>query len=152
MIQQEIEQLVRPSIEAMNIELWGIEFLKQGRSGLLRIYIDKPEGVVIDDCEQVSRQVSALLDVNDPIPGQYQLEISSPGIPRPLFYPEQFARFIGEEVRIRLNQPLDGRKNISGMIRAVEGETLVLAEGDVDTPFLFSNITKAHLTVERGET
>lgn len=152
MIQQEIEQLVRPSIEAMNIELWGIEFLKQGRSGLLRIYIDKPQGVVIDDCEQVSRQVSALLDVNDPIPGQYQLEISSPGIPRPLFYPEQFARFIGEEVRIRLNQPLDGRKNISGMIRAVEGETLVLAEGDVDTPFLFSNITKAHLTVERGET
>ena len=151
MIQQEIEQLVRPSIEAMGLELWGLEFSKQGHSGLLRVYIDKPEGILIDDCEQVSRQVSALLDVNDPIPGQYQLEVSSPGMPRPLFYPEQYARYVGEGIQIRLNQPQDGRRNITGTIVAVEGDTLILAEGDVERPFLFSNITKAHLTVERGE-
>ncbi|MDF1645728.1 MAG: ribosome maturation factor RimP [Legionellaceae bacterium] len=151
MIQQDIEQLVRPSIEAMGIELWGIEYQRQGRSGLLRIYIDKPEGVVVDDCQRVSYQVSAVLDVNDPIPGQYQLEISSPGMPRPLFYAEQYTRYLGDEVQIRLNVPLDGRRNIVGIIQAVEGDALFLVEGDIKHTFLFSNIIKAHLTGERGE-
>ncbi|MDF1677864.1 MAG: ribosome maturation factor RimP [Legionellaceae bacterium] len=151
MIQQDIEQLVRPSIEDMGIEFWGIEYQRQGHSGTLRIYIDKPEGVVLDDCERVSRQVSALLDVNDPIQGQYQLEISSPGMPRPLFYPEQYARYLGDEVQIRLNVPMDGRRNIVGIIKAVQDDTLILIEGDVEQTFLFSNIIKAHLTVERGE-
>ncbi len=151
MIQQDIEQLVRPSIEDMGIEFWGAEYQRQGRSGTLRIYIDKPEGVVLDDCERVSRQVSALLDVHDPIPGQYQLEISSPGMPRPLFYPEQYARYLGGRVQIRLNVPMDGRRNIVGIIGAVQDDTLVLLEGDVEQTFLFSNIIKAHLTVERGE-
>ncbi|MCH9756089.1 MAG: ribosome maturation factor RimP [Gammaproteobacteria bacterium] len=151
MIQQEIEHLVRPSIEDMGIELWGVEYQRQGHSGLLRIYIDKSEGVVVNDCERVSRQVSALLDVNDPIPGQYQLEISSPGMPRPLFYPEQYARYLGDEVQIRLNVPMDGRRNIVGLIKAVEDDALVLSEEDIEHTFLFSNIIKAHLTRERGE-
>ncbi len=151
MILQDIEHLVRPSIEDMGLEFWGAEYQRQGFTGLLRIYIDKDTGVVIDDCERVSRQVSALLDVNDPIPGNYRLEISSPGMPRPLFYPEQYARFLGEEVRIRLGTPVDGRRNITGTIAAVEGETLHLTEGETEQTFLFSNIIKAHLTDERGE-
>ncbi len=151
MIQEDIEQLIRPSIEDMGIELWGVEYQRQGRSGLLRIYIDKSDGVVVNDCERVSRQVSALLDVNDPIPGQYQLEISSPGMPRPLFYPEQYARYVGEEIQIKLNVPMDGRRNILGLIKTVENDALVLVEGDTEQTFLFSNIIKAHLTGERGE-
>ncbi len=151
MIEQDIEQLVHPSIEDMGIELWGIEYQKQGRSGLLRIYIDKPEGVVLDDCERVSRQVSALLDVHDPIPGQYQLEISSPGMPRPLFYPEQYARYLGEEVQVRLNVPVNGRRKIVGVIKAAEEDALMLMEEDNEHTLLFSNILKAHLTGERGE-
>ena len=149
MIQQAIEELVRPSIEAMDIEFWGAEYVQQGRSNVLRIYIDKPEGVVLDDCEQVSRQVSALLDVHDPISGQYQLEISSPGMPRPLFYPEQYERYIGEGIQIRLNVPVNGRRNLTGIIEAVEGDSLVIAgEEGIQETFLFSNIMKAHLTVE----
>jgi ribosome maturation factor RimP len=151
MILQDIEQLVRPSIEEMGIEFWGAEYQRQGRSGFLRIYIDKAEGVVVNDCERVSRQVSALFDVHEPIPGQYQLEVSSPGMPRPLFYSEQYTRYIGEEVQIRLNVPMDGRRNIVGMIKAVERDTLVLLEENIEHTFLFSNIMKAHLTHERGE-
>ena len=151
MIQQDIEQLLRPSIEDMGIELWGVEYQRQGRSGLLRIYIDKPDGVVVNDCQRVSRQVSALLDVNDPIPGQYQLEVSSPGMPRPLFHSEQYARYLGDEVQIRLNVPMDGRRTIVGLIKTVENDALVLVEGDIEHTFLFSNIIKAHLTGERGE-
>lgn len=151
MMLQEIEQIVRPSIQEMGIELWGIEYQRQGRAGVLRIYIDKPQGVVLEDCERVSRQVSALLDVHDPIQGQYQLEVSSPGMPRPLFYPEQYARYIGSEVQIRLNVPMNGRRNILGIIQSVQADTLVLVEGNVEQTFLFSNIFKAHLANERGE-
>ena len=151
MIQHDIEDLIRPSIEDMGLEFWGCEYRKQGWSGLLRIYIDRAEGVVIDDCERVSRQVSALMDVHDPIPGQYRLEISSPGTPRPLFYPEQYTRYLQEEVQIRLGTPVAGRRNIKGTITAVEGDTLILTEGDEQHTFLFSNIIKAHLTDERGE-
>lgn len=151
MIPEAIEALVRPSIEDMDLEFWGAEYQRQGRSGLLRIYIDKPDGVVLDDCERVSRQVSALLDVHDPIQGQYQLEISSPGMPRPLFYPDQYARYLGDEVQIRLNVPVDGQRNRVGVIKAVERDALVLVEEGVEQTFLFSNIMKAHLTVERGE-
>jgi ribosome maturation factor RimP len=151
MIQQDIEHLVRPSIEDMGLEFWGAEYQRQGFTGLLRIYIDKDTGVVIDDCQRVSRQVSALLDVNDPIPGNYRLEISSPGTPRPLFYPEQYTRYIGDDVQIKLGTPVLGRRNITGTITAVEGDTLHLTEGETRHTFLFSNIIKAHLTVERGE-
>jgi len=151
MIRDEIERLLRPSIEALGLIWWGLEFHKQGRGYLLRIFIDKPDGILLDDCEAVSRQVGALLDVEDPIPGKYQLEVSSPGEPRPLFYPEQYAHYIGKEVQIRISQAQDGQRNFTGMIKSVEEDTLILAEGDTEQPFYFSNITKAHLTVERGE-
>jgi len=151
MIQQEIEALIRPSIESMGIEFWGCEYHRQGRHSLLRIYIDMPEGVVLDDCERVSRQVSALLDVHDPITEHYNLEISSPGEPRPLFYPEQYTRYLGQEVYLRLGRPVDERRNITGTIKAVQDEALILTEKDIEHTFPFSNIIKAHLTVERGE-
>jgi ribosome maturation factor RimP len=150
MIQHDIEALLRPSVASLGCEWWGCEFGQQGRNAFLRIYIDKSSGVGIDDCEQVSRQVSALLDVHDVIPGEYRLEISSPGIPRPLFYPEQFQRYLGDTVQLKLSQPLAGRRKLSGVILAANESTLTLSIEDQPQEFLFSNIIKANLTVERG--
>ena len=151
MIQRDIEELLRPSIVSLGCEWWGCEFVQQGRHGLLRVYIDKPEGVGIDDCQQVSRQVSALLDVHDLIPGQYRLEISSPGIPRPLFYPAQYQRYVGQMVQIKVARPIAGQRKMTGAIFSVKDDTLTLTINEVHHEFLFSNIVKAILTVERGE-
>lgn len=150
MILREIEELIRPSIERMGYELWGTEYHKQGFSALLRIYIDSSAGIGITDCEQVSRQTSALLDVHDPIPGEYRLEISSPGIPRPLFYPHQYQRYFGQTVQIKLSRTVSGKRNIVGVILSADDAQLTLKVDESEHTFLFSNILKAHLIVERG--
>lgn len=133
--------LIAPTIEAMGLELWGIEHGKQGKYSLLRIYIDSEEGITIDDCEKVSRQVSAILDVEDPISGEYTLEVSSPGVDRPLFTVEQFARYIGEVVSIRTRGPIEGRRKFKGTITEVsdgdivldiDGESFRLPHGDIE--------------------
>lgn len=147
MMRSDIEDLLRGSVESLGCEWWGCEFSQQGQHGFLRIYIDKPEGIAIDDCERVSRQVSALLDVNDAIPGQYRLEISSPGIPRPLFYLEQYQRYIGHMVQLKLSRAVDGRRKILGLIVAVQEDSVTLSVDETSQTFLFSNIVKAILTV-----
>ena len=150
MIQREIEELLRPSIERMGYELWGCEYLKQGYTALLRIYIDSSSGIGIADCEQVSRQVSALLDVNDPLPGEYRLEISSPGVPRPLFYPYQYQRYLGQKIQIKLSRTVSGKRNIIGVVLSADDARLTLQVDEAEHEFLFSNILKASLIVERG--
>ena len=150
MIQDDIEHLLRPSVSSLGCEWWGCEYGQQGRHAFLRIYIDKSSGVGIDDCEQVSRQVSALLDVHDLIPGEYRLEVSSPGIPRPLFYPDQYSRYLGQAVQLRLNQPFANQRKWRGVILAADATKLSLTVGDAVQEFLFSNIIKANLTDERG--
>jgi ribosome maturation factor RimP len=145
MIQQNIENTLRDTVESLGCLWWGCEFSQHSRNGLLRIYIDKPEGVTIDDCERVSRQVSALLDVHDLIPGQYRLEISSPGIPRPLFYREQYAQYIGQDVYLKLNRPVNGRRKIQGTLLAVEPDSVILSVDDKEQTFPFLNIVKASL-------
>ena len=147
MLQDEIEQLFRPTIEDMGYELWGCEYLAQGKHSLLRVYIDKAEGIGVTDCEQVSRQVSALLDVDDPIPGNYSLEVSSPGIPRPLFNSAHYQRYIGQDVHIKLYKPVVGKRKHSGTIVSADEGTLVLDVDGTQQDFLFSNIVKANLTV-----
>ena len=145
MLQDEIEQLLKPSIESMGYVLWGCEYLAQGKHSLLRVYIDKADGIGIDDCEQVGRQVSALLDVEDPIPGNYSLEISSPGIPRPLLSNWQYQRYIGQDAHIKLFKPVVGKRKFIGTIVSVNESTLVLDINGVQQDFLFSNIVKANL-------
>ena len=147
MLQDEIEQLLRPTIESMGYELWGCEYLAQGKHSLLRIYVDKEDGIGIADCEQVSRQVSALLDVEDPVPGNYSLEVSSPGIPRPLFSSRHYQRYIGLEVHIKLFKPVVGKRKFIGTIVSADEGALVLDIGGTQQDFLFSNIVKANLTV-----
>lgn len=147
MIQNDIEQLISPSVEEMGYELWGCEYISQGSRSMLRIYIDKQDGIGIEDCEQVSRQISAILDVNDPISGHYSLEVSSPGIPRPLFKEDQYNRYLGFEVGIKLYKLVDGKRKFEGTIKAVRDHVLVLDIAGVEQEFNFSNIVKANLTV-----
>ena len=114
-----VAQLVSPTVEALGLQLWGIEHSSQGKYSVLRIFIERDTGVTINDCEQVSRQVSAILDVEDPIAGEYMLEVSSPGTDRPLFTVEQFQQYCGKEVDIRMRSPIDGRRKFKGMLRDV---------------------------------
>ena len=131
----------------MGYVLWGCEYLAQGKHSLLRIYIDKTDGIGIEDCQRVSHQVSALLDVEDPIPGYYSLEVSSPGIPRPLFSSDQYLQYIGQDVQIKLYKPVAAKRKFVGTIVSATENTLVLSIENELQEFMFSNIVKANLTV-----
>lgn len=133
----DIANLLSPTIQSLGLELLGVEYLPLPGGAVLRLYIDIPAGaegevaegaaprmVGIEDCETVSREVSAQLDVEDPISGHYTLEVSSPGVDRPLFTAAQFARFLGEEAKVVLQLPLDGRRRFQGRITAVEGDRI----------------------------
>lgn len=144
----EITEMILPVIQELGYELWGCEYLTQGRYSLLRIYIDKNDGILVEDCEKVSRQVSALLDVEDPITGNYTLEVSSPGIPRPLFYPYQYQLFIGANVQLKLIRPVSGQRKFTGKILSANDEAVVLELGNEQLKVEFSNIAKAYLTDE----
>jgi ribosome maturation factor RimP len=147
MIQDELEQLLAPTINDMGYELWGCEYLPQGKHSLLRIYIDKEDGIGIEDCQNVSHQVSALLDVEDPVPGNYSLEVSSPGIPRPLFSSWQYQRYIGELVQVKTYKPVSAKRKLQGTIVSVSESSVVLNINGEDNELLFSNIVKAYLIV-----
>lgn len=148
MQENKIEQLIKPLIEEMGYELWGCEYLAQGRHSLLRIYIDNAAGIGIDDCQQVSHEVSALLDVEDPIMGHYSLEVSSPGIPRPLFHSWQYQRYIGEPVQIKLYHPVEGKRKYVGEIESANESEIVLKVNEIQQHFSVSNIVKANLIKE----
>ena len=118
--------MIRGAVEGLGYELVGVEYLSRQKAGhLLRIYIDSAQGIGLDDCEKVSHQVSGLLDVEDPISDAYALEVSSPGLDRPLFEKAHFERFVGYVARVKLSTALDGRSNYKGTIVAVDGDDLV---------------------------
>lgn len=125
--QEILHNLIEPVVESLGCELWGLEYLTQGRYTTLRIFIDGPNGVSLDDCEKVSRQVSAVMDVEDPIDGEYTLEVSSPGMDRPLYTPAHYARYVGETVNLRLRMAREGRRKFKGNIVKVEGEDVTLS-------------------------
>lgn len=147
MINNEIVALLTPTVEDMGYVLWGCEYLSQGKHSLLRVYIDKADGIGIEDCEQVSRNISALLDVEDPLPGHYTLEVSSPGIPRPLFYSHHYQLFLGQSVQIKLIKPEEGKRKFCGEIISADDNTLILNIDNEQREFNISQIVKAHLTV-----
>ena len=137
--------MLEPAVNVLGCELVGIEFIPQGRRSLLRIYIDKEDGVTIDDCSDVSHQVSGVLEVEDPIREQYTLEVSSPGLDRPLFSPEQFARFVGETVQLSLFAPREGRRKFKGRILGVEGAMVTIEQDGNEVTLEHGNIAKARL-------
>lgn len=142
---QQVAEMIKPLVEALDCELWGIEYLSQGKHSVLRIYIEKDPRVEIEDCEKVSRQVSGLLDVEDPISGKYTLEVSSPGMDRQLFELDQFQRFIGEQVAIKLARAFEGRKKFQGLLVGVEGDEIVVQIDGEEYLLPFETIDKANI-------
>jgi ribosome maturation factor RimP len=143
---EQLNELLLPLVTDLGLEFVGIEFSPSRGSSLLRVYIDAPERpVAIEDCERVSREISALLDVNDPIEGRYTLEVSSPGIDRPLFTPEHFARFIGSEAKISVALPIEGRQRFSATIRGVEEDRILIDQDGKEVTINHANVVKAKL-------
>ncbi len=140
--------LIEPIVEGLGYECVGIEYHPHPKHGLLRIYIDKTDGILVEDCSRVSHQISGVLDVEDPIQGNYQLEVSSPGADRPFFYVHQFEQFRGSTVLVNLYQSLDGRKKITGVIEDVKDEVITLREADQIFEVPFSAMSKARLVPE----
>lgn len=127
-----LEALLAPGAEGLGFELVAVELVPQGHDTVLRVYIDSPEGVTLDNCEAVSRQLSAILDVEEPIHGHYTLEVSSPGLDRPLTKLEHFERFVGHTIKVRLHSARDGRRKYTGVLQGVQdGRILVETDGEV---------------------
>ncbi len=133
--QDKLTELLRPAVEGLGYELVGIEHLPMGKHTVLRIYIDSSNGITVSDCSQVSHQVSGVLEVEEPIKGQFTLEVSSPGIDRPLFNFEQFKQFVGSKVKIKLYHAIEGKRKITGQIESIEGEDINVKDADSDTVF-----------------
>ena len=148
---RDIAELLTPTITSMGLELLGIDYLSNPGSAVLRLYIDVPADaaqdrhVGIEDCEAVSREVSAQLDVEDPISSNYTLEVSSPGLDRPLFTLPQFARFIGETAKVTMKVPQDGRRRLQGVIVRVDDAAVVFGVDGSDIEIGIDNIEKARL-------
>jgi ribosome maturation factor RimP len=141
--------LIEPVVTGLGYELVGVEHLSQGHHSLLRIYIDNPNGgVTVDDCEKVSRQVSTVFDVEDPIAGRYSLEVSSPGLDRLLFKVQDFERFVGREIKVQLATPVAGRRKMTAKLLGIaEGVITVEFEGET-MQFSFDDVEKARLVPE----
>lgn len=126
---KQLTSLLEPSVSALGFELWGLEFISQGKDSILRVYIEHEDGISVDNCATVSHQISGVLDVEDPVSGHYTLEVSSPGMDRPLFTAEQFVQYRGSVVQIKLRSPFDGRRKFTGLLNGVEGdEVLVIVD------------------------
>jgi ribosome maturation factor RimP len=145
----QLGEILEPAIQAMGYELVGIEY-RSGRqgSGLLRVYIDSEQGITVDDCQAVSYQVSGVLDVEDPIPGHYTLEVSSPGLDRLLFKRDDFEQFAGSLVKLRLDYPLEGRRKYKGRLQGLEGSNVVIEQDGETISLPFDQIEQARLVPE----
>ena len=144
-----LTEMIRQVVESLDYELVGVELLQRPKAGgLLRVYIDRPEGITLDDCSEVSHRVSGILDVEDPIRGRYDLEISSPGLDRPLFGKEQFLKFKGHRVSVKLLAKVAGRRRITGILEGLEDENVLLAEGGERYSLPLDKIDVARLVPE----
>lgn len=164
---QQLEDMIRPVVEGLGFECWGIEYLSQGRNSTLRVYIERsvesveeesaPEvtlgedgkeresGVELRDCEKVSRQLSAVLDVEDPISGDYTLEVSSPGMDRGLYALEHYERFKGYQVALKLRMPFEGRRKFNGLLKGTEGNDVILQVEQEEYLLPIEGIEKANI-------
>lgn len=143
--QEALEAMIRPAVEAVGYEMLGVEFISAGKHSILRVYIDSPQGITVEDCARASHQISGILDVEDPIPGEYRLEVSSPGVDRPLFTAAHFAQFVGQEAKVKLQTAIDGRRNFKGRIVAVKNEVIVLEVDGVEIEFDIHMVERANL-------
>jgi len=145
---KQLQAIIEPAVTALGYELVGIEYMSQGKHSVLRIYIDHENGISVDDCADVSHQVSAVLDVEDPITGLYTLEVSSPGLDRPLFSEAHYQRYLGQLAEIRLRSPLEGRRRFKGRLQAVQDGQVMIEVDGVEYSISLDNIEKANLVHE----
>lgn len=145
---QRLARIVEPVIEGLGYELWHLELEGAGSNRVLRLYIDGPEGIDLEDCEAVSQEASAALDVADPLPGQFRLEVSSPGLDRPLVTEDHFRRFVGQAAKVRLYAPVDGQRRFVGVIRGIDDDELRLDCDGEEVKLPRSAIAKARLVPE----
>ncbi|MCE2593738.1 ribosome maturation factor RimP [Motilimonas cestriensis] len=144
-LEQKLTEMLEPSVTDLGFELLGIEFHNAGKNSVLRVYIDHENGIFVENCAQVSHQVSAILDVEDPISSEYTLEVSSAGMERPLFKVEHYQQFIGEEVKLQLRMPITNRRKWKGVIKAAENDLITLEVEGREESFAISNIQKANI-------
>jgi ribosome maturation factor RimP len=142
---QQITDMLRTTVEALGYELWGIEYLSQGRHSVLRVYIEAENGIAVEDCARVSEQVGSVLDVEDPIAGEYTLEVSSPGMDRLLFRLDQYPAYVGEVLEMRLRVPFEGRRKFKGVLTGIEGEDVVILVDDHEYLLPHSAVDKARI-------
>lgn len=142
---QQIADMLQPTVVALGYQLWGVEYTPQGKHSIVRVFIDSPAGISVDDCANVSGQVSSILDVEDPITGEYTLEISSPGMDRLLFKLEQYPVYVGETVELRLRSAFEGRRKFKGILKGIEGDEVVIQIDDHDFLLPFGAIEKARV-------
>lgn len=145
---EQLMALLEPAVEGLGFELADMELRVAGSAGLLRLFIDREEGITVEHCAEVSRQISALLDVEDPIPGDYSLEVSSPGLDRRLAKPAHFERFAGNKVRIRLKRLVDGRRNYNGQLLGYKDPNVLVEEGQESFAIPLQEIDSARLVPE----
>jgi ribosome maturation factor RimP len=146
---QDLKVLLEPAVTALGFEVWGVEYVVRGRHRLLRVYIDGPNGITVDDCAAVSHQISGVLDVEDPIPGEYTLEVSSPGLDRVLFEPEHYERYVGGLIVIRTQAAVSGRRRFRGRVQSVSSDGVVMVLDDLgEKAFAFADIDKAQVEPE----
>lgn len=148
MTADELTRLLEPTIERLGYELADLEVRLGGRDGVLRVFIDHPDGIGLDDCEKVSLAVSALLDVEDPLPGHYNLEVSSPGLDRKLTKAKHFQRFKGETLKVSMRFPIDGRKRFRGTLVSSDDENIVMEVDGVSYSLPIATIDTARLVPE----
>lgn len=140
-----IWELVEPVVASMGYEMVGAVFGGKPNDRLLRVYIDAPSGITVDDCEAVSHQLSAVLDVDDPVGEAYTLEVSSPGVDRPLFSESDYARFVGEQAFVRTHEPIEGRRRFKGLLCGVEDGAVVIEVDGRSWRLPFDRVEEAHL-------
>ena len=148
LMKEKLQQLLEPVVESLGYELLALEVRNANKGLLLRLYIDIEKGVTVDDCEIVSRQVSAVLDVEDPVQDNFTLEVSSPGLDRPLVKPEHFSRVLGEQVSIRTRDYILGRRNFKGALETVEEQGVCIGVDGESYMIAFTNIESARLKPE----
>jgi len=141
----DLEMMIEPVVSGLGCDLWGVEQITRGRHTSLKVYIDTANGITVEDCEKISRQLSSIFDVEDPIPGNYALEVSSPGMDRILFRLDQYTAFIGEGIKLTLKAPFEGRKNFKGSLTGIEGDEVIIRIDDEEFFIPYENIHRAHL-------
>ncbi len=147
-LEQNLQEMLQDAVEDLGCELWGIECQRAGRFMTVRLFIDKDDGVTVDDCSDVSRQVSAILDVEDPIADKYNLEVSSPGLDRPLFTLLQFERYIGQDIAVHLRIPVMERRKWQGQLERIEKDMITLIVDNQEQILVFGNIQKANVVAK----